>query len=210
LLLALSIASLAVIVERTWLLVVLRDDVARLAKQLSEALRKGTLDEAKRILDGSPAPAAAVALAGLMEADRGADAAEQAMTGAAALQRRRLERRLSFLGTLGNNAPFIGLFGTVIGIMEAFQKLGESTHAVPGGAAPAADIMGGIAEALVATAVGLAVAIPAVAAYNFLQRTIKGRMADADILGAAVLGHLKGHPVAETASIVALRPRREI
>jgi len=79
---------------------------------------------------------------------------------ATALQRIRLERRLAFLGTLGNNAPFIGLFGTVVGIMQAFEKLGQA------GANASAGVMPGISEALVATAMGLFAAIPAVIAYN--------------------------------------------
>ncbi|MBM4360592.1 MAG: MotA/TolQ/ExbB proton channel family protein, partial [Deltaproteobacteria bacterium] len=82
-------------------------------------------------------------------------------------ERTRLEARLAFLGTVGNNAPFVGLFGTVIGVIQAFEELG---HGAPGhgGASSAAQVasqavMGSIAEALVATAVGIAVALPAVA-----------------------------------------------
>ena len=66
-----------------------------------------------------------VVMAGLEEADRGAQAAEEAMQGARALQKMRLEKRLAFLGTLGNNAPFIGLLGTVIGVVMAFDQLGQ-------------------------------------------------------------------------------------
>jgi biopolymer transport protein ExbB len=77
------------------------------------------------------------------------------------------ERGLVFLGTLGNNAPFIGLFGTVLGIIKAFQDLATS-HAQ----GPSA-VMAGISEALGATAVGILVASPAVVAYNLCQRHIK-------------------------------------
>jgi biopolymer transport protein ExbB/TolQ len=190
LLIGLSIVSLAVVIERTWLLVRIRDDLGALMRRVREALRSSDVEAAGAMLAGSPAPAAAVALAGLEEISRGREAVEQAMTGARALERRRLERRLAFLGTLGNNAPFIGLFGTVIGIMEAFEKLGQADHHAAGMAgAPAADVMGGIAEALVATAAGLAVAIPAVAAYNYLQRRIKSALSDAEVLGAVILGH---------------------
>jgi biopolymer transport protein ExbB len=192
LLILLSVISLAVALERAWLLVRIRDDLAVLMRKLREAFRSSDLAAAGATLSLSRAPAATIALAGLEELPRGREAVEQAMSGARALEKRRLERRLAFLGTLGNNAPFIGLFGTVIGIMEAFDKLGQAGHgavaAVAG--APSADVMGGIAEALVATAVGLAVAIPAVAAYNYLQRRIKGLLADAEVLGALVLGHV--------------------
>jgi len=80
--------------------------------------------------------------------------------------RRYLERYTAFLGTLGNNAPFIGLLGTVIGVIQAFHALKFN---VEGGASA---VMGGISEALVATAAGLFVAIPAVVAYNFMNKRI--------------------------------------
>jgi len=86
---------------------------------------------------------------------------------AIARERLLLEKRLAFLGTLGNNAPFIGLFGTVLGIIKAFHDLSLNQQ---GGAAT---VMAGISEALVATAVGLFVAIPAVVAYNYFMRWIK-------------------------------------
>ena len=179
------------VIERTWLLVRIRDDLGALMTRVREALRSSDVEAAGATLAGSRAPAAAVALAGLEEISRGREAVLQAMSGARALEKRRLEQRLAFLGTLGNNAPFIGLFGTVIGIMEAFDKLGDAGHhagaAMAG--APTADVMGGIAEALVATAVGLAVAIPAVAAYNYLQRRIKGALSDAEVLGAVIVGY---------------------
>jgi biopolymer transport protein ExbB/biopolymer transport protein TolQ len=74
---------------------------------------------------------------------------------------------MSFLGTLGSNAPFIGLFGTVIGVIEAFHQLGEGANKSAMG-----NVMSGIAEALVATGVGLFVAIPAVVACNMVQKRI--------------------------------------
>jgi biopolymer transport protein TolQ len=73
----------------------------------------------------------------------------------------RLERGLSFLATIGSSAPFIGLFGTVVGIMNSFHQIGQS------GAASFSVVAPGIAEALFATAVGLFAAIPAVIAYNY-------------------------------------------
>ena len=92
----------------------------------------------------------------------------------------RLERNLAFLGTLGANAPFIGLFGTVLGIIKAFKDLAES-GLKPGGET-STEVMSGISEALVATAVGLLVAIPAVVAYNIFQRRVKRTMGEAESL----------------------------
>ena len=95
---------------------------------------------------------------------------------------------LSFLGTLGSNAPFVGLFGTVLGIIKAFHDLGAVNVK---GAAVQQTVMAGISEALVATAVGLAVAIPAVVAYNGFQRWLKNMTARTNALGHALVGHLR-------------------
>lgn len=194
LLVVLSIMSVAIMLERGWFYWSLRDDLGRLAGDLRKLLRENDLSGAKKRMESSPSAEAAVVSAGLLEADRGAKAAEEAMHGAAALQRMKLERRLAFLGTLGNNAPFIGLFGTVIGVVQAFEALGRQ-----GGAAATAtaastmapqEVMSAIAEALVATAVGLAVAIPAVAMYNFFQRQAKSILANTEALTRVLLSHL--------------------
>ena len=110
----------------------------------------------------------------------------------------KLERRLAFLGTLGNNAPFIGLFGTVIGVVQAFEQLGKqgvgAQAAQASSAAAPTAVMSAIAEALVATAVGLAVAIPAVAAYNFYQRHTRAVLGNTEALTNVLLAHLSGEP----------------
>ena len=93
------------------------------------------------------------------------------------LQKRRLERNMVLIGTLGNNAPFIGLLGTVLGVIHAFQSLSQAAGQGP------EVVMAGLAEALVATAVGIMVALPCVAAYNFIQRRIKDLLIDADHFG---------------------------
>jgi biopolymer transport protein ExbB len=126
-------------------------------------------------------------------APRGPEAAAEAMIGATAVQRMRLERGLAYLGTLGNNAPFIGLFGTVIGIIMAFEELGVAGRATAGVASASASsaVMSSIAEALVATAIGLAVAIPAVAFYNYFQRRIKATVSNTEALTRIVLSWLK-------------------
>ncbi len=189
----LSMASLVVAAER-WLYLRRRGgDLEALARALDERLRGGEFERARRELEASPAVAARVADAGLRLADRGPAAAEKAMESAAALERGRLERGLAFLATVGNNAPFIGLFGTVVGVIHAFEELG---HAAPGHGATAAGqvasqaVMAGIAEALVATAVGIAVALPAVATYNFLQRRVASMLAGTDVLSSLVLAYI--------------------
>ena len=187
LLFALSVFSLAIMLERGWLYWSLRDDIPRLAADLRELLRKSNVDGARKRLEDSPSAEAAVVVAGLAEVDSGSAAAEQAMEGASALQRMKLERRLAYLGTLGNNAPFIGLFGTVIGVVQAFQALGAGTDDNAGGNQL---LMAAIGEALVATAVGIAVAIPAVATYNFFMRYSKGIRANTSALSSVLLAHM--------------------
>ena len=216
LMLVLSVVSLAIMLERAWLYWTLRDDIAGLMRDLGRLLRARDMDGARRRLESSPSAEAAVVMAGLVEANMGHEAAEEAMSGASALQRLKLEKRLSFLGTLGNNAPFIGLLGTVIGIVGAFDELGKTKNATMTGAAQVAPeaVMNNIAEALVATAVGLLVAIPAVAAFNFFQRVVRTILANTEALGHVLLAHLKAtgesadsvEDVMETAARSADRP----
>jgi len=99
---------------------------------------------------------------------------ERALRRAETAQITRLERHLSFLATTGNSAPFIGLFGTVWGIMEAFQEIGKT------GATSLAIVAPGISEALIATAAGLFAAIPAVIAYNYYLSRIKRLVSEMD------------------------------
>ncbi len=106
-----------------------------------------------------------------------------------AQEKLRLERNLAILGTLGNNTPFIGLFGTVLGIIKASHDL---TASQAGGGAAATAVMSGVFEALVATAVGLLVAIPAVVGYNFFQRRVRATVANIDSLAHLVLAQLRG------------------
>jgi biopolymer transport protein ExbB len=204
LLLMLSVVSVAIMLERGWFFYSLRDDLASLARSLGDYLRRGEVSEAKRLLENSPSAEAAVVVAGLVEADRGADAAEEAMAGAAALQRMKLEKRLAFLGTLGNNAPFVGLLGTVIGIVQAFDELGKAAKVQGANQAASAiapqTVMTSIAEALVATAIGLLVAIPAVAAYNTFQRLTRSTLANTEVLSRILMAHLKAAPPTEQAS----------
>jgi biopolymer transport protein ExbB/TolQ len=101
------------------------------------------------------------------------------------LERSRLEEGLTVLATLGSNAPFIGLFGTVLGIIQSFGALGAHRT-------DAADIMVGISEALIATAFGLFVAIPAVVAYNGFSRRLKSIIVKSDALKDLYLSKIQG------------------
>jgi len=193
----LSVVSVAITVERYLFYRARKGDLQALARRLDVHLACGDFKAAIEELGQSQSVAAAIAAAGLRLADRGPAAADKAMQSAAALERSRLERWLVYLGTVGNNAPFVGLFGTVIGVIGAFEELGHTApgHGAGGGAAAAAQVasqavMASIAEALVATAVGILVALPAVAAYNYFQRTIASLLSGTDVLTNLVLAYL--------------------
>jgi biopolymer transport protein ExbB len=185
LLLFLSVVSVAVMVERAIFLRA-RGDADALAREIRSLLKGGDVEGARQALAGRTAPAAVVAAAGLDHFDRGTDAVGEAMAGAKARLRVDLERNLGVLGTLGNNAPFIGLFGTVLGIIKAFADL---SHNSGGGAAT---VMAGISEALVSTAVGLMVAIPAVIAFNFFQGKVRKTLARVDAVAHTLLATFDG------------------
>ena len=188
LMIGLSVGSIAVILERAWVFAHSEEDLDALDRDLFTYLESSDLVAALARLGQSSSPAALILSSGLKASPRGRKAAAAAMNATATLERLRLERRLSLLGTLGANAPFIGLLGTVIGIVMAFDTL-----AVVGpGGAPQGAVMSAIAEALVATAVGLVVAIPAVVAFNAFQRRIKVLIGEAEALGQKLLSFVPG------------------
>jgi biopolymer transport protein ExbB len=131
------------------------------------------------------APAYELVLEALSNAHHGTEALDFHLQMVIASLRQDMDRRIIFLGTVGSNAPFIGLLGTVFGVIEAFHQL--SLTGVGGSNA----VMAGISEALVATGVGLLVAIPAVVLFNYFQRTIKIRMANLEALRDLFLSHTK-------------------
>jgi len=191
LLIALSVGCVAVALERARAFWKRRDDVNVLVTELHRALAVGDVDAARQRLASSPSVAANIALAGLAQWNNGARAAEEAMSAATGLERARMERRLMFLGTVGNNAPFVGLLGTVIGVVGAFDELGKSELSAAGTALAPERVMGSISEALVATAIGLIVAIPAVALFNYFQGLLTASLASAETLGHTLLTHIE-------------------
>jgi biopolymer transport protein ExbB len=198
LLIALSLLSLAVVIERTILFAQTREKIAELEPALRASLGKGDLAGARRSV-ARDSLVRNVVRAGLDELQDGrhdSNSLEQAMLGAMAKERARFDARLTPLGTIGNNAPFVGLFGTVLGIIQAFAEMGRA-EAVQ--AATNKVVIAAIGEALVATAVGILVAIPAVAAFNWLKSTIATRQKHAESMMRAVLQSL-GRPNQTTAA----------
>ena len=179
----LSIVGLAVILERTLYLALRGDDVRELGRELRDLLARGDPERARRRLEESPSFEASIAAAALDAF--GAEDAEQRMLAASQRSRLSMERWLAILGTLGSNAPFVGLLGTVIGIVRAFRALESGAGQVSAG------LMAEVGEALVATAVGLLVALPAVAAFNAFQRVIRTRLGQGEVLAREVLAYWK-------------------
>lgn len=148
------------------------------APAVAGALREGKLDEAIKIADRyKKSHLAKVVVAGLQEFKAHGDssdisgetieASRRALERAEAITHAELKRGVSALATIGSSAPFVGLFGTVVGIINAFQ--GMSTEKTTGLGA----VAGGISEALVATAIGLFVAIPAVWMFNYFTSRLE-------------------------------------
>jgi len=181
----LSVMSIAVMLERV---VYFSSHTLKGSDDLAVKLAKGELDQVKSFIAGKKGMEAAVLREALGSLGSGPDSVEEIIAATVARERPQYERFLSFLGTLGSNAPFIGLFGTVLGIIKAFNDLGQSGAK---GAAMQQTVMAGISEALVATAVGLAVAIPAVVGYNILTRSLKTITSRTTALGHALVGHLR-------------------
>jgi biopolymer transport protein ExbB/biopolymer transport protein TolQ len=163
--------------------------------RLAAALQQGDLDEAQRILAGDRSVIAKVVSEALRFRAGGPQAVADAADSEIGRVRPELERGLNMLGTLGNNAPFVGLFGTVIGVIQAFHQLGGQGNK----AAAMGHVMNGIAEALVATGIGIFVALPAVVAYNAAQKKIGQIEGEAQSLVKLVTAQVMANDGAATA-----------
>jgi biopolymer transport protein ExbB len=185
LLIGLSVISVGIILERVYFYLASGDDFRRLREDILPLLKKGDLGAVGQRLEKSRSFEARVLAAGLGWADRGAEAAAEGMVSETQLAKLNMERNLAFLGTVGNNAPFVGLLGTVIGIIRSFHALNQSQGKI------SETLMADVGEALVATAIGILVAIPAVAFFNYFQRIIKARLGQAETLSHELLAHLR-------------------
>jgi biopolymer transport protein ExbB len=186
LLILLSVLSVGVMIDRALWLRRRDTDTERFTRELRGAFEKGELDRLTAKYLDDPAIPIQVGLRGLAVRALGADAAAEAMHGERVRWRRAADRNLIVLGTLGNNVPFVGLFGTVLGVINAFQHLAVKS------ADAESQTLSTIAEALSATAIGLMVAIPAVIAFNYFSRRVRVMMGGADEVAHAVLSAIHG------------------
>ncbi len=165
-LLGISILSWWIIIERIIRFYKMKIDTKEFMEKIKKMVSKKDFDGAIMLAESSPGPVAAVILAGLNNKDLDRVKLEAAMQRELNSEAERMQRYLDILGTIGNVTPFIGLFGTVLGIIRAFHDLSLATGGGP------SVVANGIAEALVATAMGLFVAVPAVIAYNLFVKKI--------------------------------------
>jgi biopolymer transport protein ExbB len=175
-LLGASVLSLGVVFERWSTFRKNRLDFAKFLDQLGNCFDRNDLTGARQTARASSSVEGRIALSGLVNFSKGAASVEEAMTSRLVMERGSLEKNLVVLGTLGNNAPFIGLFGTVLGIIKAFNDL-----AMTGGSGVSV-VMSGISAALIATAFGILVAIPAVMANNYFQTKLRRTVSNAQSL----------------------------
>lgn len=181
-LIMLSVLSLSIVIERAIFFRRRRRQLDRIDRTIVRALAERDLEGVREAVQRYPEPTLEAAINGGGEQDLAA--AEKVVASALGRERLRLEQRLTFLGTLGNNAPFIGLFGTVLGIIRAFSLLEVTTKGASSG------VMMAISEALVATAIGLFVAIPAVIAFNYFQKQVDHVLSVSESLAQAILARV--------------------
>jgi len=172
-----SIWSLAVMIDRYLYFSAARKQSREFAPKVAGALKDGKLDEAIAIAErNKKSHIAKVVATGLSEFQSASqqvsdadvvEAAKRGLERSVAIVHAEMKRGLSALATIGSTAPFVGLFGTVVGILNAFKGI-ETSHATGLSA-----VAGGIAEALVTTAFGLIVAVPAVWAYNYFTNKVE-------------------------------------
>ena len=168
LLIFLSIFSVAITLDRLFFFQSFQSETQLILGEIIEALESGRNSHMKLVYDKyALLPAGSLLRKAWDHIIKKRDKGLEEMINAYLLTLKpEMDKRLSFLASIGSNAPFIGLLGTIFGVMESFQALGaqESSATV---------VMVGISKALVATAVGLIVAIPAITAYNYLQKKLR-------------------------------------
>lgn len=194
----LSIFSVALLFERSFFYRTALNGIEGFRKSLRDAVSAGEWDRALQIARArsssqsvdKPDLEANMAVALLSEKNSTPEILNELAQDQVIRAKIKWERSLSLLATIGNNAPFVGLFGTVLGIIKAFNDLSQANGA---GGAGASGVTAGVADALVATAVGILVAIPAVAGFNLYQRRTKAALSEAEALKSFLVGKIAGN-----------------
>jgi biopolymer transport protein ExbB len=197
LLVFLSIFSVSLLIERSFFYKTALLGVEDFRRTLRDAVNAGEWERALQIAktrnasqhQDKPDLESGMALALLSEKSHEPEVLNELAQDQVVRAKIKWEKSLALLATIGNNAPFIGLFGTVLGIIKAFNDLSQAS----GGGAGVSNVTAGIADALVATAVGILVALPAVAGFNLYQRRTKAALSEAEALKSFLVGKLAGN-----------------
>jgi len=188
--------GIIIAVERLYLFLSTSVDVTATARKLIGFLESDQVDQARELVRSGKGMEERVVSDALSMYERGADAVEEVAQASLIREKQRYERALMYLGTVGSNGPFIGLLGTVIGVIISFAELGRNPK---GGL----EVVGpGISEALVATAVGLVVAIPSVVSFNWFKSLLKQRVNNTDFLTRLVVAQLKRNDRSPTGALM--------
>jgi biopolymer transport protein ExbB/biopolymer transport protein TolQ len=192
-LLLLSVYSVGVVLERWWYFRKRKLNMAAADEALTKRLRSGDVAGARKDLKEMRGVETEILSDALEYYADGPDSFQEIVQKGIRQRRKVFESGLLFLGTLGSNSPFVGLFGTVLGVVAAFKDLGaaSATTAAATGSGGMGNVMSGIAEALIATAVGILVAIPAVIAYNLFQKKCNDIEENSGALANQVLAIMK-------------------
>jgi biopolymer transport protein ExbB len=202
LLIGMSVVSMAVIAERAWFFARRRLDVDELARQLVAIVRAADPAKARAALARFPAGECQVLSAGLMKFGEGYQAAAAAIASARERERIRLECNLGLLSAVAASAPLTGVMGTLLGIIGLLDGLAQA----PPESGLATPLLAGISVSLVTTAVGLVVAVPAVAAAHLFARRVRAALAQIDSLSQLALSHLPTAPSPTAPSLTAPSP----
>ena len=167
-----SLLVVAIIVERLINLRASKVLSPTTVERISGLIEGGRTDRAVKVCREHPGLFSSIVLAGLEIAGRGEATAKEAVEDAGRHETARLSRNLTTLGTIAAVAPLMGLFGTVTGMINVFQTIAQS------GVGHASELSGGISQALVTTAFGLLVAIPALVAFNYFQARVESMVTD--------------------------------
>jgi biopolymer transport protein ExbB len=186
-LLACSVLSLAIIIER-YFYYRRRSRIKKTDFMLavSRELGKGDVKKALELCKKNDTPFSSVVYSGLNLHGHNEMLISNTMEREITVETMKLERYTSVVGTIGSTAVYIGLFGTVLGIIRAFHDISRS------GSGGISVVIGGISEALACTAMGLCVAVPAVIAYNYFIKKIDNFISDMELCASEVMDLLKG------------------
>ena len=180
-----SFLSVAALIERAFYLGKINKENINFRAKAENLLRNEDLSQIEKLATEDSLPQRGLLLGLKHVKTYGEKGLDEIFNSFMIIERPRIEKHLNFLATVGSNAPFLGLLGTVMGIMKAFDDLAKNSAAGNG------VVMQGIAHALVATAIGLLVAIPAVVGYNYFQKMVKQTVQSVEVAKEICLSYAK-------------------